>query len=178
VKAKLVQGIVGLGLIVLLAALFLPDRRSDPPPTTGQAAPDFSFAWEGQERRLSDLRGKVVVLNFWATWCPPCVDEMPSLERLHRKLADRGVLVLGVSVDVDAAAYEKFLRDFHITFPNTRNPELAVRYGSFMFPETYVIDRRGRVQRKLVGPHEWDNPEMLFYLTRLASGQPLPSPTN
>lgn len=168
-KGKLIPAAVGLGAVALLAALFLPDRRSEPPPA-GQPAPDFNFTGEGGPRRLSELRGQVVVLNFWATWCPPCVEEMPSLERLHRKLASRGVVVLGVSVDTDAVAYEKFLRDFHITFLNFRDPggHIPLRYGTTMFPETYIIDRDGRVARKIIGPHQWDNPEILSYLTHLA----------
>ncbi|MFQ5926052.1 MAG: peroxiredoxin family protein [Terriglobia bacterium] len=169
-KGKLIQAAVGAGALVLLAALFLPDRRSQPP-WFHQLAPDFSFTWEGATRRLSELRGQVVVLNFWATWCPPCAEEMPSLERLHRKLHARGVVVLGVSVDKDEAAYEKFLRDFHITFPSYRDPsgQIALGYGTTMFPETYIIDREGRIERKLDGPYQWDSPEILFYLTQLAS---------
>ncbi|MBI4462391.1 MAG: TlpA family protein disulfide reductase [Acidobacteria bacterium] len=168
-KDKLLLSAVGLGAVVLLAALFLPDWRTEPP-TASEPAPDFHFTWNGQTQRLSELRGQVVVLNFWATWCPPCVDEMPSLERLYRKLSERGVVVLGVSVDTDAAAYERFLRENHITFPNYRDPkgEIARRYGTWMFPETYIINRDGRVDRKIVGPHEWDNPEILFYLAQLA----------
>ncbi|MFQ5816435.1 MAG: TlpA family protein disulfide reductase [Terriglobia bacterium] len=165
-KGKLISAAVGVGALLLLAALFLPDRRSQPPPP----APDFSFTWEGETHRLSELRGQVVVLNFWATWCPPCVEEMPSLERLHRKLRDQGVVVLGVSVDTDAAAYEKFLRDFQISFPNHRDPsgQIALHYGTTKFPETFIIDREGRINRKLAGPYQWDSPEMVFYLTQLA----------
>ena len=168
-KNKLIQGAVGMGALVLLAVLLLPDWRSEPA-RVGQLVPDFSFTWAGQQRRLSDLRGNVVVLNLWATWCPPCVEEMPSLERLHRKLRSRGVVVLGVSVDENASAFEEFLRDFRITFPNHRDPtgEIAGRYGTHRFPETYLINREGRLERKVIGAYQWDSPEILFSLTHLA----------
>ncbi|MEK7215871.1 MAG: TlpA disulfide reductase family protein [Chloroflexota bacterium] len=168
-NGKLILGAVGAVAVVLLTVLFLPQNPRGPA-RVNQPAPDFSFTWQGQTRRLSELRGQMVVLNFWATWCPPCVEEMPSLERLHRKLRDRGVVVLGVSVDDDAVAYEQFLRDYHISFPNYRDPggQIAGRYGTHMFPETYIIDPEGRVARKVIGSHRWDSPEVLFYLTQLA----------
>jgi cytochrome c biogenesis protein CcmG/thiol:disulfide interchange protein DsbE len=111
----------------------------------------------------------VVVVNFWATWCPPCIDEMPSLNRLHSILEPIGGMVLGVSVDVDEAAYNKFLTDLQIRFPNHRDPggSLAAEYGSVMFPETYIIDREGRIARKVIGPQNWDSDEHLAYLREL-----------
>ncbi|MDA2914549.1 TlpA family protein disulfide reductase [Acidobacteriia bacterium AH_259_A11_L15] len=121
---------------------------------------------------LADLRGQVVLLNFWATWCPPCVAEMPSLQRLHERLRDRGLFVLGVSVDADADAYEEFLRTHRITFANYRDPEgrVSTLYGTFMYPETYIIDREGRLVRKIIGPLEWDDPDMIDFLNRKLGG--------
>ena len=161
---------VALGLVAL--ALFLA-LQADPPyqesPRPSEEVPDFTFSSQGREQRLSDLRGRVVVLNFWATWCPPCVAEMPSLERLHRQLSPRGLVVLGVSVDLDAAAYEKFLRDLNITFINHLDPDRHVSslYGTFMYPETYIIDSQGRLVRKVIGPLEWDDPQVVSLLTQL-----------
>ena len=92
---------------------------------------------------LHDLKGKVVVLNFWATWCPPCVDEMPSLVQMQSRLKDKGVTVLAVSVDVDENAYKKFLKDHDVDLLAVRDPNQKSNalYGTFKFPETYVIDR-------------------------------------
>jgi cytochrome c biogenesis protein CcmG/thiol:disulfide interchange protein DsbE len=109
------------------------------------------------------------VLNFWATWCPPCVEEMPSLIRLHQRIAAQGGLVLGVSVDDDAAAYDKFLRDLQVSFPTYRDPskKISSRYGTFMYPETYILSRDGRIARKIIGPQKWDSPPLVAYLDSL-----------
>jgi len=158
-------------LLLLFAS---PSYRQGEPSVAGRPASDFSFQLDGKPARLADLRGKVVVLNFWATWCPPCVEEMPSLNRLNQQVRPQGVIVLGVSVDEDPAAYEKFLRDNNITFPTYRDPsrKIAERYGTFMYPETYIIDRRGRIARKIIGAQRWDQPDHFAYLqTLLASGE-------
>jgi cytochrome c biogenesis protein CcmG/thiol:disulfide interchange protein DsbE len=107
-----------------------------------------------------------VVLNFWATWCPPCVDEAPSLNQLQKRIAPMGGMVLGVSVDEDQATYDNFLKTYNISFPTYRDPskQIAVNYGTTMYPETYIIDRRGRLDRKIVGPQDWSSPELTAYL--------------
>ncbi|PYU16343.1 MAG: TlpA family protein disulfide reductase [Acidobacteria bacterium] len=139
----------------------------------GSAPHDFNFELDGKPAKLADLRGKVVVLNFWATWCPPCVEEMPSLNRLQQHLAPQGVTVLGVSVDDDAAAYDRFLRAQGIHFPTYRDPskKIALKYGTSMYPETYIIGRNGRIARKIIGPQNWDSPELLAYLQSLPRSQ-------
>lgn len=119
--------------------------------------------------RLADLRGKVVVLNFWATWCPPCVEETPALNRLQQRIASRGGMVLGVSVDEDAAAYGRFLQQQGVVYPTYRDPskKIALDYGTSMYPETYIIGRDGRIARKIIGPQQWDSPELVAYLDSL-----------
>ena len=109
------------------------------------------------------------MLNFWATWCPPCVDEAPSLNRLQERIAGRGGVILGISIDEDPDAYAKFLRDFSVPFPTGREPtrKLMHDYGTEMIPETYIIDRRGKLARKVIGPQQWDSPEMLAYFDAL-----------
>jgi peroxiredoxin len=94
---------------------------------------------------------------------------MPSLERLHRQLGPRGLVVLGVSVDADAAAYEKFLRELGITFMNHHDPDrkISALYGTFMYPETYIIDAQGRLVRKIIGAMEWDEPQIVGQLETL-----------
>ena len=155
-----------VGLVLLFAS---PSYRQGEPSLAGSRAPEFAFTLDGKPAKLSDLRGRVVVLNFWATWCPPCVEEMPSLERLHQQMAGRGVVVLGVSVDEDAEAYEKFLREWRITFPTYRDPskKIAAAYETVRYPETYIIGTDGRVARKIIAVQRWDSAEMMQYLEQL-----------
>jgi cytochrome c biogenesis protein CcmG, thiol:disulfide interchange protein DsbE len=107
------------------------------------------------------LHGKVVVLNFWASWCAPCLEETESLNRLQQEISSRGGVVLGVSVDEDKSAYEKFIADNHVVFPTSLDStkKSALDYGTSMYPETYLIDRNGRLARKIVGPQDWQSPE-------------------
>jgi len=157
-------------LVVLLATLALTACYSGSrPPRIGNAAPDFTVQDTDRSISLHDLRGKVVILNFWATWCPPCVEEMPSLSQLHAKLQDRGVEVLGVSVDLDDDKYHRFLQDHRVSLTTVRDPDqkTTALYGTFKFPETYIIDRRGIVRRKFVGAVDWNQPEILDFLTKL-----------
>jgi cytochrome c biogenesis protein CcmG, thiol:disulfide interchange protein DsbE len=156
-------------MAALLAMLVHPDYRQGEPSLRGRAAKDFDFSQGGKPRRLSDLRGHVVVLNFWARWCQPCVDETPSLKALQQHIAPLGGTILGVSVDEDPAAYDNFLKQFNVAFLTYRDPsaQIPLEYGTTMFPETYIIDRRGRFARKLVGPQDWTSPDMLAYLDSL-----------
>jgi len=162
---------LGLGLGVAVLLLFaLPSYRQGEASIAGKTANDFAFTLDGKSTRLSDLRGKVVVLNFWATWCPPCVEEAPGLNRLQRHIEPLGGTVLGVSIDEDPTAYEKFLKDYGIVFPTWRDPnvqdnksKIELGYGTSLIPETYVIDRHGKIARKLVSAQQWDSAEMLAY---------------
>ena len=156
--------------VVTFAALVVvffarPMYRQGEPTVAGRTAQDFPIEIWGKPGRLSDLRGKVVVLNFWATWCPPCVEETPSLNKLQQYIESRNALVLGVSVDEYSAAYEKFLKDQGVVFPTFREPtrKLALDYGTPVYPDTYIIDRHGKIARKFYGPQQWDSPEMLAY---------------
>jgi peroxiredoxin len=137
----------------------------------GMAAPDFTLpARGGGTLRLASLRGRVVVLNFWATWCPPCVAEMPSLERLHRALGQDGLAVLGVSVDEDDEALARFVAKAGLTFPILRDPGGAVAwnaYGTASYPATFVIDASGRIQDSYLGAAEWDSPDALAHFRLL-----------
>jgi len=103
---------------------------------------------------VADYRGKVVVLNVWASWCKPCTEELPLLERTHQRIASRGGTVVGLNTrDVSSEALA-FVRRFDLTFPSLRDrdAELARAYGTSQYPETYVLDRRGRVAAKRIGP--------------------------
>ncbi len=118
---------------------------------------------------LSQFRGDVVVLNFWATWCPPCVEETPSLVQMQTMLKSKGVVVLAVSIDEDADAYHKFLKEYGVNMVTVRDESqrTAKLYGTAGWPESYVIDRKGVIRRKFIGPVDWTSPEVRDYLSKL-----------
>lgn len=139
------------------------------PPRIGSQAPDFTVQDSDHTVTLSQFRGKVVVLNFWATWCPPCVEETPALIEMQRRMKDKGVVVLAVSIDADDAAYHKFLKDYGVNMVTVRDEARRASnlYGTFGWPESYVIDRNGVIRRKFIGPVEWNNREVTEFLSRL-----------
>src|SRR5579862_6421773 len=104
----------------MLAACYSGTR----PPRIGTAAPNFTVQDSDRKLTLSDYHGKTVVLNFWATWCPPCVEEMPSLIQMQQRMKDKGVVVLAVSLDEDESAYHKFLRDHGVNVITVRDPAM------------------------------------------------------
>jgi cytochrome c biogenesis protein CcmG, thiol:disulfide interchange protein DsbE len=161
--------LLSTGLIALALLVTACDRGSRPE-QIGQKAPDFTVTEGSRSVSLHDYRGRIVVLNFWATWCPPCVQEMPSLTRMQQELGD-AVTVLAVSTDQDQHAYEQFLSDRHITLLTIRDEQQRSNhaYGTERFPETYVIDKKGTIRRKFIGEVKWTSPEIEKYLRQLAS---------
>ena len=153
--------IFSLLLLLALSACYSGSR----PPRIGSNAPDFTV----QNVSLSQYRGQVVVLNFWATWCPPCVEEMPSLVEMQRRMKAKGVTVIAVSMDVDEKAYQQFLKDHNVNLLTVRDPDQKSNglYGTFKFPETYVIDRNGVMRRKFIGAVDWTEPDVTEFLGKL-----------
>ena len=130
----------------------------------GDTAPDFSItADNGKTITPTNFGGKLLILNFWATWCPPCIQEMPSLDRLQRTFAGRGLVVVGVSVDKDEKAYRDFLSRVNVAFLTARDPEQKVnsQYGTVQYPESYIIDSNGKVVEKIVGMALWTDERMM-----------------
>ena len=150
-----------IGLMIALSGCY----SGTHPARIGSNAPDFAV----QNVSLSQFRGQIVVLNFWATWCPPCVEEMPSLVEMQRRMKDKGVTVLAVSIDVDDGAYQRFVRDHAPGLLTVRDPEQksAILYGTHGWPETYIIDRGGVMRRKFIGPVDWTDPEITGFLGKL-----------
>ncbi len=148
---------------------------------SGSVAPAFRLpGLTGGETELASLRGRIVVVNFWATWCPPCVSEMPSLERLHRTLAAEGLAVLAVSTDEDSAELRRFVADQGLTLPVLRDPGGRVAgdaYHTTGYPETFVIDRSGVLLQHTVGPADWAAPEALAYFRGLLQAAPASGPS-
>jgi peroxiredoxin len=161
-KGKILGGLGFLAAVAALCVFAMPTYRQGEPSIAGRMAPDFALELDGKAMRLSDLRGKVVVLDFWASWCPPCVEETPALIALHRDISQRGGMVLGVSLDDDPNAYENFLKEHGVNFPTYLDTSKAIpaSYGTSMYPEAYIIGRDGRIVRKVVGPQNWTGAEM------------------
>ena len=156
-----------LGGAAWLALRLRPSRPVD----IGERAPDFTLpALTQGSLALHDFGRHVVVLHFWATWCPPCVEEAPGLEKFAEQMRLQGVAVMGVSVDQDVAALQTFAAQQHLSFPILRDPNQSVanRYGTFKFPETYIIDQDGRVAEKLIGAVDWQDPRIITFVGELA----------
>jgi len=131
----------------------------------GQPAPDFNLPLVGGGSvRLSDLRGKVVLVNFWATWCPPCRAEMPSMERLYAQTRQDGFEILAVNVEVDGLEMlPGFLKDHPHNFPVAVDVEGEVQttYGVFRFPESFLVDAKGVIVEHIIGGRDWAAREMV-----------------
>lgn len=153
-----------LALAVLCTAAVRAEVQSLNPITNTPMAPDFTLQdLDGHNHRLSDYRGRVVILNFWATWCPPCRREMPSMERAWQAVKSQDVVMLAVNVGEDADTVYTFLADYPVSFPLLLDED-AVVVGKFPIrglPTSYVIDPRGRLVYQAIGGREWDDPEIL-----------------
>jgi peroxiredoxin len=156
-----------LAMALLLLALPACTHKQQPA-LPGNRAPEFTLKdLSGKDIKLSDLRGKVVVLNFWATWCPPCREEIPSMMRLNKALAGKGFQMLAVSIDEGGkGAVEGFFRKSGMSLPVLLDTDQAVgkRYGLTGVPETFVIDKKGVILKKVVGAMDWSNPAVINFL--------------
>lgn len=152
-------------LLIALSACYSGSR----PPRIGSNAPDFTVQDSDRTVALNQFRGQIVVLNFWATWCPPCVEEMPSLVQMQRRMKAKGVTVLAVSIDVDENAYRQFLKQHGVDLLTVRDPEqkTPALYGTHGWPETFIIDRKGVMRRKFIGAVDWTEPEITDFLSKL-----------
>jgi peroxiredoxin len=157
-----------LGFLLILPLALLPAcNRGAHPIQLNQPAPDFTVSDGTTTVHLANYRGKVVLLNFWATWCGPCIVELPSLLQLHHDMPN--VAIIAVSVDEDPDAYSSFIQSRHVDLITVRDPdESAPRlYHSEMWPETYVIDRKGVIRSKFIGAQDWSSPEIRALLNSL-----------
>lgn len=172
-----------VALVAVLSALIWINRDQFTPLDVGSRAPDYQArSLEGDTVSLSSFAGDVVVLNVWATWCRPCVIEMPALQRLHEELGDQGLRVVAVSVDAPQGVIgpfgepggnvSEFIADLGLTFTVLHDPSGGIesRYQVNGLPTTYVIDREGRIQRKVLGAREWDEPPLADQIRQLVEG--------
>ena len=158
-------------LAIALAATLLATGcdRGTHPENIGKPAPQFFISDGTTSVDLSKLRGHVVLLNLWASWCAPCIDELPSLLALQHQLP--GVTVVAISIDDDDNAYRTFLKHNNVDLLTVRDPEARINalYGTKQIPETYAIDANGILRRKFVSAQNWTSPEIVDYLHRIGA---------
>jgi peroxiredoxin len=157
--------------LILLGALLLPAHawaaeaaQTLTPVEPRQAAPDLELQdTDGSFHRLAELRGQPVIVNFWATWCPPCREEMPSMERAWKRLESEGVVMLAINVGEDPDSVFRFTGDYPVTFPILLDGDGSVSAAWPMrgLPTTFVLDRAGRIAYRAVGGREWDDARLL-----------------
>jgi cytochrome c biogenesis protein CcmG/thiol:disulfide interchange protein DsbE len=141
--------------------------RGSHPGNIDKPAPQFVLRDGTQTVDLSKLRGRVVVLNLWATWCAPCIEELPSLLTLQKQMPD--LAIVAVSMDQDPDVYHQFLIRHHVNLITLRDQDQRINalYGTAQIPETYIIDRKGMLRRKFVSSQDWTSPEIISYLSKL-----------
>ena len=138
-------------------------------------APQFTLTNPtGKKVALNDFRGKLVLLNFWATWCAPCREEMPAMERVYHRFKDKGFVILGVNVKDDKKSALSFLKELKITFPILLDPDgqVGLLYGAWGLPVTYLIDSKGTALARAWGPADWDSPGARQLIAELLNSRP------
>jgi peroxiredoxin len=135
----------------------------------GGPAPEFTIRTDdGRQVSAKDFGGKVLVLNFWASWCPPCIQEIPSLSQFQKRFQNSGVKVVAISIDKNAQRYREFLRKLPVSFETAWDPsgDISAKYGTYQIPETYII-KDGRVMRKFANSADWNSPDVNEYVKSL-----------
>jgi cytochrome c biogenesis protein CcmG/thiol:disulfide interchange protein DsbE len=165
------------GLLLVALALVIVYSVQDHVVGVGDTAPEFRVKTDsGAVITPKEFGGKVLILNFWASWCTPCVQEMPSLNQIQQMFGPQGLVVLGVNVDSKEELYRNMLKRFQITFQTVRDPEenINYHYGTYKIPESYIIDRNGKVVQKYAGLPEvngewkvWTDPQIVSYVRSL-----------
>ena len=165
---------VAVTVLVVILSLMLNDSvefSNQVAIESGIPAPDFTFpGLDGKMVSLSDYKGKVVLVNIWATWCPPCVDEMPSMEKLYRKFKGEDFEILAVSIDESGSeAVAPFMEKTRLTFPALIDSKGAIKplYRITGIPESFIIDKQGILTKKIVGPVNWATPKVFRFFSSL-----------
>jgi peroxiredoxin len=170
--------------VIALAVLFSLKQNNSylkySPLKPGHPAPNFTFrGLDGKMVSLADYRGHVVLVNVWATWCPPCVDEMPSMEKLYQELKGENFEILAVSIDaLGTKAVAPFMKKYNLSFPALLDPEGTIKtlYQTTGVPESFIINKQGILVEKIIGPRDWAAPEVVRYFRDLnRSGFKAPS---
>jgi peroxiredoxin len=159
---RILQGGLLLGFVAFCFVLY--GSLHETIVNQGDTAPDFTItADSGRTYSVHDFGGKLLLLNFWATWCGTCIEEIPSLNAMARELQPKGLVVLGVSVDQNEQQYKDFLTRSPLAYQTARDPaeKINTSYGTIQYPESYLIDRNGKVIRKYISSQQWDSPQMI-----------------
>jgi cytochrome c biogenesis protein CcmG/thiol:disulfide interchange protein DsbE len=165
--------IIIVAVVILLQQkdLFFNLTISRPPVRPGLPAPNFTFpGLDGKKMSLTDLKGKVVFLNVWATWCPPCREEMPSMENLYQELKGKDFEILAISIDASGAkVVTPFMKEFKLSFPALLDPENTVQnlYGTTGVPESFIINKEGIIEKIVIGPMDWASPAVVLFFRNL-----------
>lgn len=169
-----VIALVAASVYLLSSGSSRPPREAVKSVVAGDLAPDFQLEdTQGNKVSLSDLRGKVVLVNFWATWCPPCIEEMPSMERLNEVLAGDEFVMLAINTEENGRSIiPAFLERTPYTFPILYDNEGVVQksYGVFKFPESFIVNKDGTVAEKIIGPLDWSSIKTITYFKNLIKG--------
>lgn len=171
---------VGFVILLFLIGTEINFRFNTPPPVVaGSEAPDFSYPdLEGKTVSLSDYRGKLVLVNIWATWCKPCVDEMPSMEKLYNKFKDQGFEILAVSIDsLGKKAVGPFMDVHNLTFKTLLDTKGSMQqaYRTTGIPESFIIDKNGVIIEKVIGSTDWASPKAFKFIQSLLGKSTLPN---
>ena len=163
--------VLALALILAYGWWTRPAPKPDLGPRAGEPLADFTFPdMDGRPVQLAALRGKVVFINVWTTWCPPCIEEMPTIQRLHEQLNPKGLVVLAINMDaLGRQTVEPFLSKRRLTFPILLDPESQTErlYRTAGIPESFIVDKAGLLVEKIVGPRDWAHPEVIALFERL-----------
>ncbi len=166
--------LVGASVYLVSSSRSRPDSEWVNSVAVGDLAPDFELEdTKGNKVTLSDLRDKIVLVNFWATWCPPCIEEMPSMERLNEVIAGDDFVILAINTEENGrGVVPAFLEKTPYTFPILYDDKGVVqkRYGVFKFPESFIIQKDGTVAEKIIGPLDWSSLKSLTYFKGLIKG--------
>ena len=165
---RILPAALALMLIAFCGALY--NQLHEVVVNAGDSAPAFSITSDsGHTITAKDFGGKLLLLNFWATWCATCIEEIPGLNQMSRQLEPKGLVVLGVSVDKDENLYRAFLKRSPLAYQTARDPEEKINtsYGTIQYPESYLIDRNGKVIEKFISSQPWASPEMIKHVSSL-----------
>ncbi len=175
-RRRLVVILGGFAILALAFGVVWMQSSKYEPLVVGMNAPDFSLPdLQGKNQRLSAYRGKVIFLNFWATWCKPCKEEMPSMQVLWDNLKQEDFVMLAISMDRVTTTKEipPFIENMKLTFPILTDSwgQTDKRYKLMGVPETYIIDQNGVLREKVIGPRDWTRPESMETIVRLLQKQ-------
>ncbi len=175
-RRQLIVALVGTAILALAFGVVWMQSSKYEPLVVGMNAPDFSLPdLQGKNQRLSAYRGKVIFLNFWATWCKPCKEEMPSMQVLWDNLKQEDFVMLAISMDRVTTTKEipPFVENMKLTFPILTDSwgQTDKRYKLMGVPETYIIDQNGVLREKVIGPRDWTRPESMETIVQLLQKQ-------